>query len=804
LIDPTNPNYANTPVSALRPVFDYIPSDKAAPPAVTILTAIYNTGSVFLETVRSVFSQSFQQWEWLIVNDGSTNPETLAMLAQVASTDPRIRLIHLENNKGPGAARNIGFREATTPYVAVLDSDDLLEPTAIEKWYWFLESHPEYAFVKGFFIGFGGAEFLRNISFEAKEVFLERNRINLTSMIRKSVHEEVGEFDEEIRDGAEDWEFWLRCANAGYWGGNTPEYLDWYRMRETNYDRWSNFKEEILPIFRAKLKERYPRLWEQGFPEIKLQNLEPYPLVPNDLPCNNLLKKQKPRLLMLLPWFDMGGADKFNLDFIEQFVNKGWEITLVATIMEAKSTWLSEFSQYTPDIFMLPLFLKLVDYPRFLRYLITSRQPDAIILSHSELGYHLLPFLRASFPELPIIDYCHIEEEYWHNGGYPRWSVESEDLLDLHIVNSHHLKNWMVKRGLPEERIRVCYINIDAEKWKPLPEKKITVREQLKIDSEMPVLLYAGRITAQKQPKVFAKTMLQLAQGGLEFKALVAGDGPDLEWLRAFVDKHNLKEQVILLGAVSNERVKELLNAADIFFLPSAMEGISLAIFEAMATGVVPVGAAVGGQRELVTEECGFLIQRGNETDEIEKYTDILSKLIKEPALCRQMGNASRERVATHFRLEEMGNRMEAYVREALEWHTLYPLPTITPKTAAASVVIAIECIRKNEPNDNYLKDKTWLEKQWKSWMKLALDRENWLLEMKSYVDILVEDKNSFQQEIDKQEKRVQAAQRKLEEQGAWAREMENTLVALKSRPLYRLQTGLGHFLKSSLKRLKR
>ena len=72
----------------------------------------------------------------------------------------------------------------------------------------------------------------------------------------------------------------------------------------------------------------------------------------------------------------------------------------------------------------------------------------------------------------------------------------------------------------------------------------------------------------------------------------------------------------------SNRRIKDLLNAADIFFLPSQMEGISVAIYEAMSMGIVSVGADVGGQSELVTETCGFLIKR--DAQEREHYVGCL------------------------------------------------------------------------------------------------------------------------------------------------------------------------------------
>ena len=94
---------------------------------------------------------------------------------------------------------------------------------------------------------------------------------------------------------------------------------------------------------------------------------------------------------------------------------------------------------------------------------------------------------------------------------------------------------------------------------------------------------------------------------------MVAGDGPDFDWLKTFIHKNRLERQVRLLGALPNDDIRDLLAAADIFFLPSEWEGIALSVYEAMACGVPVVGADVSGQVELVTPECGVLIGRGSE-----------------------------------------------------------------------------------------------------------------------------------------------------------------------------------------------
>ena len=75
MIDPTHPDYINTPASPQRPAYAYRLADPSSAPRVSIVTPFYNTGPVFHETARCVLQQSLQQWEWLIINDGSTQPE---------------------------------------------------------------------------------------------------------------------------------------------------------------------------------------------------------------------------------------------------------------------------------------------------------------------------------------------------------------------------------------------------------------------------------------------------------------------------------------------------------------------------------------------------------------------------------------------------------------------------------------------------------------------------------------------------------------------------------------------------------
>src|SRR5262249_23607724 len=151
------------------------------------------------------------------------------------------------------------------------------------------------------------------------------------------------------------------------------------------------------------------------------------------------------RLLLLVPWLSMGGADKFNLDAIEQLSRRGWEIT-IATTMPSDHAWLPQFSRITPDIFCMDKFLRLADYPRFLLYLMGSGGITHVLLSNSQLAYELLPLLKARYPKVAFADYCHSAPPKWKDGGYPAMGARWTECLDVHGVSSHQLERWMAER----------------------------------------------------------------------------------------------------------------------------------------------------------------------------------------------------------------------------------------------------------------------------------------------------------------------------------------------------------------------
>jgi glycosyltransferase involved in cell wall biosynthesis len=672
------------------------------PPVVSLITVVSPGSTCFDETIDSVLRQTLQQWEWAIVNDGTTDPAALATLLPLRERgDPRIRVID-QRNRGLPAARNAGVAATSAPLLFFLDSDDLIAPTALEKLAWLLHSDARPAFATAWAELFGAKQLRWPRGFETRDHFLYENMATPLTMIRRSVFDAVGGFDEARTQGLEDYELWLRCAAQGFWGRDIPEYLVYQRHKHPQqypgYAWPTRDDPQRFRDFRREMRARYPALYRAGLPQLPPADERPFAPIPQALPFENRLPPAGARrVLLLTSLLDVGGVSTFAQDMLAQLIARGYLCTVVAT-MPGHHPLQAEFERYA-DVFVPDRFLQRADYPRFLRYLVESRTIDAVLISNSVFGYRMLPYLRACCPSVALADYNHMRDPDSANAGFPGFSAEYHHLLDLQLASSHDLRDWMIAHGAPPERSAVLYTSADVARWQPDPAARARVRAELAIAEQEPLLLYPARITEQKQPRVFARVLLRLARRGLHFRCLVAGDGPDLAWLRGFVRQHGLADRVSLLGAVDAERVRALMAAADILFLPSAYEGLALVLFEAMASGVVPVSVESGGQRELVTPDCGVLIAPDRQQE--ARYAAALEWLIRSPRQRAARAAAGRRRVATQFSVEQMGQQLDRLLAAACERASARPAQDVSA-AALVATSLAVEELRQYARNPRF------------------------------------------------------------------------------------------------------
>jgi len=184
-------------------------------PRVSIVVPVYNAERTLVATLRSVWAQTFGDFELLLVNDGSTDG-TAALLA--GQSDPRLRVIS-HRNAGVSASRNRGVAEARGEFVAFLDGDDLWTPDKLQAQVAALQGAPDAALVYSWtdLIDEAGRVIQRGSHVVANgrvyPLLASRNFLDCgsTPLIRRSALIEAGPFDETLK-GGEDWDLWLRLA----------------------------------------------------------------------------------------------------------------------------------------------------------------------------------------------------------------------------------------------------------------------------------------------------------------------------------------------------------------------------------------------------------------------------------------------------------------------------------------------------------------------------------------------------------------------------------------------------------------
>lgn len=185
----------------------------------------FNHGAFLAEAVDSVLAQSREVAEIIVVDDGSTDEATKKLLE--GFTRPRTRILRTEN-RGLPAARNTGINAAKGDLILTLDADDFWDPTFVEKAAPFFEDE-QVAAVGSHVRMFGVIEAEIRQTGGTTEDFLTANQCPACALFRRSVWLEVGGYSEDMREGFEDWDFWLKVTRAGYRIAMVQELLFNYR-----------------------------------------------------------------------------------------------------------------------------------------------------------------------------------------------------------------------------------------------------------------------------------------------------------------------------------------------------------------------------------------------------------------------------------------------------------------------------------------------------------------------------------------------------------------------------------------------
>lgn len=204
-------------------------------PKVSVAMGIYNVGDTLAEALDSIFAQTFQDFEIVMCDDGSTD-NTLEVAKRYQEKYPdKVVILQNEVNMGLNYTLNHCLENIKSEYVARMDGDDICVPTRFEKQVKFLDENPDYAIVSSPMILYDDkGDFRQTVAIEypQKKDFIKDNPFcHAPVMIRTEAYKKVGGYTVDKRMlRVEDVDLWFKLYAAGYKGYNIQEPL--YKMRD--------------------------------------------------------------------------------------------------------------------------------------------------------------------------------------------------------------------------------------------------------------------------------------------------------------------------------------------------------------------------------------------------------------------------------------------------------------------------------------------------------------------------------------------------------------------------------------------
>ncbi len=225
---------------------------------------------------------------------------------------------------------------------------------------------------------------------------------------------------------------------------------------------------------------------------------------------------------------------------------------------------------------------------------------------------------------------------------------------DRVIIFSEIQRELLNKLGVPTNRIAVIPNGVDSEKFSPGYSK---IKEELKAKQ---LFVYQGRVAPEKNVEALLKAWrkLNMPEG---CKLAIVGDGPLANNLKSF---YSTESNIVWLGFIADEQRRiEILRGADVFILPSFVEGLSLSLLEAMSCGVACLATDVGADGEVLADGAGVVL---DSRKVISQLCTLLPLFVAHPEMVYMMGRKARQRVLDLYTLSANITQLEKLYMQVL------------------------------------------------------------------------------------------------------------------------------------------
>lgn len=563
-----------------------------APLLASVVIPCYNYGRFVAEAIRSAKAQTISSCEIIVVDDGSTDEQTVEVLDGLFR-EGGIVLIR-QPNQGLSSARNAGIAAARGEYVCCLDADDLIDPTYVEAAIAVMMTDASIGFVYPHVQFFGDVEEIwETRDFDIQEA-LVGNFTAVSAVFRRDDWHEAGGYSPLMRGGYEDWEFWIRLARLGRRGRVIahPLFLHRRHGRTMTHDAKEMHDElhgRIRTLNAAAFSDQGLRRTLRGIGGPRQDPDSAFRLLTRAVEAD-----RRPGLLVVMSWLRRGGAETLLLSILRS-LSPAWRVVIVTT--EADPHLMTDaFREVSAEIFHLDGFLEEFWRRPFVDHLVTSRGVTHILSSGSAWILRSLADIKARAPNrLAAVNVIHNEVP----DSVFRAAMATGAALDHHVAISRQVERLLTGSGVPPSSVTRIPCGIDAAPPATAGQRHAQLRAEFGFGSDEVVLVWAGRFGVEKRPEAFVRIVSAL-QSRMTLRGVMAGDGPLVDHVRALATRE--LAAITFTGHLPSARIADLLAAADMLVLTSAVEGLPLIVLEALAAGCPVATTDVGDVASVVKD----------------------------------------------------------------------------------------------------------------------------------------------------------------------------------------------------------
>jgi glycosyltransferase involved in cell wall biosynthesis len=290
-----------------------------------------------------------------------------------------------------------------------------------------------------------------------------------------------------------------------------------------------------------------------------------------------------------------------------------------------------------------------------------QRKSVDIIHAHSIMSPTTIAALAGTTLRKPIVVTAHQSYEPAHLLAKPLGRQRLrlyQRLIDRFIIISSDIERLLIDQGIPATRLVSIPNGIDTTTFSPADTaERASLRTSLNLPTDEVIAVFVGRLQPVKQVDVLLHAWAGLDCGRL----VILGDGHERPALESLSRELGSTERVEFKGMVPN--VVDYLRAADIFVLPSASEGLSVALLEAMSTGLLPIATAIGGTTDVISDgESGLLVESGD----INGLQQALDRALTDHAWRTTAAQAARATATSRYDLRTVAESLASVYRDVL------------------------------------------------------------------------------------------------------------------------------------------